>query len=80
MKKMRFKRIAIAVLAAALGLPGRLGAAQARTPTPDPRPSVELLEFLADWETDDGQWAGPDFFDPALPPVQEPNNEIPQKP
>jgi hypothetical protein len=25
-------------------------------------PSMELLEFLADWE-DEGQWKGPEFFE-----------------
>jgi hypothetical protein len=77
---MPFKRIAIAVLAAALGLPGHLGAGQVQAPPPDPAPSVELLEFLADWETEDGQWTGPEFFDPALQPAQEPNHEKPAKP
>lgn len=28
--------------------------------TADESPSMELLEFLADWETDDGQWIDPE--------------------
>ena len=24
--------------------------------------TLEFLEFLADWETDQGEWAGPDSF------------------
>ena len=26
-------------------------------------PSVELLEFLSEWETDQGEWAGPAQFE-----------------
>ncbi len=29
----------------------------------DKQPSLELLEFLADWETDDGQWIDPTGMD-----------------
>lgn len=28
----------------------------------DESPSLELLEFLADWETDDGEWVDPMRF------------------
>ena len=30
---------------------------------PAPMPTVELLEFLAEWETDQGTWAGPARFE-----------------
>ena len=29
----------------------------------DVLPSVELLEFLSEWETDQGEWAGPAQFE-----------------
>lgn len=35
----------------------------AQTAPADPLPSVEFLEFLADWETDQGEWAGPEEFE-----------------
>lgn len=37
--------------------------------THDLSPSIELLEFLGEWETDDGHWIDPTEFDPV------PNND-----
>ncbi len=34
----------------------------------DEPPSLELLEFLADWETDDGQWIDPRHLGLEAPP------------
>ncbi len=31
----------------------------------DPAPTLELLEFLGEWETDEGHWVDPTRFDPA---------------
>ena len=33
--------------------------------TRDPAPTLELLEFLGEWETDEGHWVDPTRFDPA---------------
>ena len=33
---------------------------QALPPEEAERPSLELLEFLGDWETDDGEWVDPE--------------------
>jgi len=33
---------------------------QAMPPEEAERPSLELLEFLGDWETDDGEWIDPE--------------------
>ena len=35
----------------------------AGTAEPGEQPSVEMLEFLAEWETDQGEWAGPAQFE-----------------
>lgn len=29
----------------------------------EPLPSVELLDFLSLWETDEGEWADPELFE-----------------
>jgi len=31
--------------------------------TEDAYPSAEFLEFLSEWETDSGEWAGPEQFE-----------------
>ena len=31
----------------------------------DPAPTIELLEFLGEWETEEGHWVDPTRFDPA---------------
>ena len=36
---------------------------QAETREDDAVPSLELLEFLAEWETDDGQWLDPETLE-----------------
>jgi hypothetical protein len=36
--------------------PGQVGASQENIETP----SLEFLEFLGDWETDDGEWIDPE--------------------
>jgi hypothetical protein len=37
----------------------------------DGLPGIELLEFLADWETSDGQWVDPVELDEPVPPASE---------
>ena len=37
---------------------------QAGEPAGDNAPSVELLEFLGEWETEEGRWIDPTQFDP----------------
>ena len=38
-------------------------------------PSMELLEFLGSWETDDGEWVDPDLLEDTLLPDQESSDE-----
>lgn len=39
-------------------------------------PSLELLEFLGDWETDDGEWIDPEELEQiALSDQEQKNNE-----
>ena len=38
-------------------------------------PSMELLEFLGSWETDDGEWVDPALLDDTLLPDQESSDE-----
>ncbi len=47
--------------------------AQPSAPAPDEKelPSLELLEFLGDWEARDGQWVDPTELDELMQPVQE---------
>jgi hypothetical protein len=40
------------------------GGARPEAPPPESPPSVELLEFLGAWETDEGRWIDPMLFDP----------------
>jgi hypothetical protein len=47
-----------------------LSAAAARGDEEDP-PSMEILEFLADWETDEGEWIDPTTLDQMSLPDQE---------
>ena len=44
----------------------------------DGLPGMELLEFLVEWETADGQWIDPlELDEPAPTPQQEPDVEAP---
>lgn len=47
-----------------------LSAGSARGDEEDP-PSMEILEFLADWETDEGEWIDPTTLDQMSLPDQE---------
>ncbi len=38
-------------------------------------PSLELLEFLGDWETENGQWIDPQDLDQIPLPEQDQENE-----
>jgi len=38
-------------------------------------PSLELLEFLGNWETDDGNWVDPTEMDHMISPDQEQNDD-----
>jgi len=38
-------------------------------------PSLEFLEFLGEWETDDGQWIDPEELDKMSLPDSEKKNE-----
>ncbi len=38
-------------------------------------PSMELLEFLGSWETDDGEWVDPALLDDTLSPDREYSDE-----
>ena len=38
-------------------------------------PSLELLEFLGDWETDDGEWIDPEELDQIAVSDQEQEQE-----
>jgi hypothetical protein len=39
-------------------------------------PSIELLEFLGEWETQEGQWVDPaEFNDMVLPDEEQENDE-----
>jgi len=49
---------------------------QAEEPEGEAPPTLELLEFLAEWETDDGEWIDPAMLeDKALDPVLDKNRE-----
>lgn len=40
-------------------------------------PSLEFLEFLAEWETSEGEWAGPEQFeDDSFDQLYDDNDEI----
>lgn len=39
-------------------------------------PSLEMLEFLADWEVDDEQWVGPGFFEQMAAPDEEQVHDV----
>ncbi|MBL0714711.1 MAG: hypothetical protein JJV98_13535 [Desulfosarcina sp.] len=38
-------------------------------------PSIELLEFLGTWQTDDGEWVDPGILDDTILPEQESSDE-----
>ncbi len=53
---------------------------QARESTEDTEmPSLELLEFLGDWETDDGEWIDPEELEQIAITDQEPEVEDEQQ-
>ena len=41
----------------------------------DPTPSMDLLEFLGAWETDDGEWIDPTSLEDPPLPEQESTDE-----
>ena len=43
--------------------------------TEETSPSLELLEFLGEWETDNGHWIDPTQFDPTPAENAETENE-----
>jgi hypothetical protein len=49
----------------------------------DSLPAMELLEFLADWETTDGRWVDPleleELSVPAVPVQDEDDAEVPDE-
>jgi hypothetical protein len=48
----------------------------AEEPESEAPPSLELLEFLAEWETEDGEWVDPALLeDKALDPVLDKDKE-----
>ena len=51
--------------------PGQIGASQQNIETP----SLEFLEFLGDWETDDGEWIDPEELEQIAIADQDQNNE-----
>lgn len=62
---------ALAVVMVAISIP-----LPAEEPEKEASPSFELLEFLAEWETDDGQWIDPAMLeDKALDPVLDRDRE-----
>ena len=50
----------------------------ARGAEQDP-PSIELLEFLGEWETQDGNWVDPTEFKDVVLPIEEQNDEEQRK-
>jgi hypothetical protein len=56
--------------------PGPADAAQENIETP----SIEFLEFLGDWETDDGEWIDPEELEQiALTDQEQEYDDEPQK-
>jgi hypothetical protein len=51
--------------------PGQIGASQENIETP----SLEFLEFLGDWETDDGEWIDPEELEQMVITDQDQQNE-----
>lgn len=51
------------ILAVSMSLVPLISPAGTEYEQPPPAPTVELLEFLAEWETDQGTWAGPARFE-----------------
>ncbi len=45
---------------------------------PDQPPSLELLAFLGEWQTDDGQWIGPAELEHLALPADEENRDEPK--
>lgn len=48
---------------------------QAMPPEEAERPSLEFLEFLGDWETDDGEWIDPEELEQIVIADQDQKNE-----
>lgn len=78
-----FKRVLLSTLLAAMmiagvgyGEEGTSAAGAGGQPADTaPEPSLELLEFLAEWEADDGSWVGPEFFEQLTTPDGEQGHE-----
>ncbi|MCW8944639.1 MAG: hypothetical protein OQL27_07675 [Sedimenticola sp.] len=39
-------------------------------------PDAELLEFLADWETEDGQWIDPTTLEQSMQQIEATSKEV----
>ena len=84
---MPVKTIAIGIICimviAPAGATEKKGAATTGTPnqeqTVDPS-FQELLEFLGQWETDDGNWIDPTDIEWLIPPDQEPKKNESNQP
>lgn len=62
---------AVAAMMAVLSIPVPAQQSESEEPA-----SLELLEFLAEWETADGEWIDPEMLeDKALDPVLEPREK-----
>ena len=48
--------------------------------TKQEHPTMEMLEFLADWETKEGKWIDPTKFEEIVIPEMEQNDEKTGKP
>jgi hypothetical protein len=84
---MPVKTIAIGIICLMVITPA--GAADKKeapsTGTPNPDQAVdpsfqELLEFLGQWETDDGNWIDPTDIEWLIPPDQEPKKNESNQP
>ena len=51
------------------------GQEQIDLPGPDQPPSLELLEFLGEWQTDDGEWIDPAGLEHLDLPTEEENHD-----
>ncbi len=54
-------------------------AAEEKAPAPQ-QPSMELLEFLGEWQTDDGEWVDPTALERMVIPEQEQRGSDDEKP
>ena len=78
---MPVRALVLALLILAVWTAGSLGQDQQQHPTTvvydddASMPSMELLEFLGEWETEDGEWIDPILLDEMLSPERESSDE-----